>query len=85
MQKPRRKPRGTVFRGRAYDKLFAAARKNVAQTALFDDAIRGGDDERRIAAVEYAVEFSVPAEAENEQYDEKPQAGIIAESSETVH
>jgi len=77
-----------AFAGRAERRgLFAAAARteDIAQPALFDDAVSGGEDERRITAIQYAVKFTVPAEAENEQYDEKPQAGIVAESSETVH
>ena len=71
---------------RAERRLFAAAaRKDIAQPALFDDAVSGGEDERRITAIQYAVKFTVPAEAESEQYDEKSQTGIVAESSETVH
>ena len=71
--------------GRKNSLFAAAAREDVAQPALFDDAVSGGDDERRVAAIQNAVQLSVPAEAEYEQYDEKPQAGIVAESSETVH
>ena len=83
----RQKPQAHRTSGGERDRLFAAAARTeyIAEPALFDDAVRGGYDERRVAAVEDAVERSVPAEAENEQYDEKPKAGIAAESSETVH
>ena len=65
--------------------LFAAGTEHIAKAALFDDAINRGKDERQVATIANAFQGAVSAAAEDQQYDEDPQAGIITESSETVH
>ena len=68
-------------------RLFAAAAgvKQIAQSAFLAYAVRDGESEGQIAAVENAVQNAVLRAEQDEQKDENPQAVIAAEISETVH
>ena len=67
--------------------LFAAAAgiEQIAQSALFADAVRNGEREGQVAAVEDIMQDAALRAEQDEQKDENPQAVIAAEISETVH
>ena len=87
--------KSTAFEGRAFFRgkgqgagLLAAAAgaEQVAQSALFAGAVRHGENERQVAAVEYVAQDPALRAADDEQKDEDPQASVIAaESSEKIH
>ena len=88
------KPPAAICRGRSLQgrdffrlRLFAAAAgvKQIAQPAFLAYAVRDGEYDGQIAAVEDVAENTALRAEQDEQQDKDPQTIVAAEISETVH